>query len=159
MKILFLGLLLTTGLFAGVIYRADFPMGPDASVTPGSLCSSPNAYRYPEHIPYCNRNVSGDLKDDVFREYRELGYRLDPKQRKQYKIDHLIPLCAGGSNRQENLWPQHESIYALTDPLEPLACDKLKAGVIKQAELVQLIRQAKFDTRLVPKVMQYLRSL
>lgn len=159
MKALFLGLLISSGLFAEVIYKADFPQGPDASVTPGSLCSSPDAYRYPEHIPYCNRGVDRDSKDDVFRQYRSMGYRLDPKNRAQYKIDHLIPLCAGGSNREDNLWPQHESVYKITDPMEPLACDKLKAGVIKQAQLVELIIAAKHNLNLVPRTMQYLRSL
>lgn len=159
MKLLLLGLLISSGLYAEIIYRADFPQGPDATVTPGSLCTSPSSYRYPENIPYCERNVSRDLKEDVFREYRQLGYRLDPRQRGDYKIDHLIPLCAGGSNREDNLWPQHESVYTITDPMEPLACDKLKAGRIKQAEVVQLILQAKHDLRLVPRVMQYLNSL
>ena len=159
MKIMLLGLLISTGLFAEIIYKADFPLGPDPIVTPGSLCTSPDAYRYPERIPYCNRGVDREAKDDIFVNYRNMGYRLDPKNRTQYKIDHLIPLCAGGSNREDNLWPQHQSVYVITDPMEPLACDKLKIGAIKQAEVVQLILQAKHNLKLVPKTIQYLRSL
>src|SRR6202007_2139707 len=41
-------------------------VAPDSSYTPGHLCSpsDPNfkEYRYAEHIPYCNRNVTQQMK-------------------------------------------------------------------------------------------------
>jgi hypothetical protein len=154
--------LVLLGLSFSVIsanYAADFPSGPVIELTPGSLCTRPTEYRYPERIPYCERNVDTHQKEGIFREYRQLGYRLNPKDRKDYKIDHLIPLCAGGSNREDNLWPQHVSIYTQTDPLEGIGCEKLKSGRIKQSELIELILAAKKNLRLVPDTLSYLTRI
>jgi hypothetical protein len=159
MKLFILGLLVTLNAFGINSYKAEFPIGPDKELTPGSLCDRPDAYRYPERIPYCNRDVDSSLKNDVFKEYREDGFKLDPKDRQNYKIDHLIPLCAGGSNNENNLWPQHVSIYTQTDPLEGVGCEKLKQGLIKQAELIKLILSAKKDLGLVSENLKKLNSL
>lgn len=160
MKFIFLSLLISfSAISGGVVFKAEFPKGPDVSLTPGKLCDRPDTYRYPERIAYCNRDVDPTLKDDVFREYREQGFRLDPKNRGNYKIDHLIPLCAGGSNDETNLWPQHVTIYTQTDPLESLGCEKLKLGKIKQAQLVQMILSAKRDLTLVPRTLTFLTNL
>ncbi len=140
-------------------YIADYPRGPVPSVTPGRLCDRPDAYRYAERIPYSNRDVNPMLKEMIFREYRSLGFRLDPKRREDFKIDHLVPLCAGGSNEEDNLWPQHVTIFSQTDTLESLGCEKLKLGKIRQAQLVQLIVAAKRDLNLVPRTLSYLNSL
>ena len=64
-------------------------------------------------------------------------------QRSLFKIDHLIPLCLGGSNEASNLWPQHVKIYTETDPLEPYLCGLLQEGKITQAAAVQIIRTIK----------------
>lgn len=140
-------------------FIAEYPQGPDAVLTPGSLCDRPDEYRYRERIPYCSRDVDTRIKEDVFREYRQNGFRLDPRKRRDYKVDHLIPLCAGGSNRENNLWPQHVSIYTKTDPLESIGCEKLKAGRIKQQKLVQMILDAKRNLRLVPQTLRALQRL
>jgi len=63
--------------------------------------------------------------------------------RKDFKIDHFIPLCAGGSNDPSNLWPQHKSVYEITDPVEPLICAKMAAGKLDQAYAIKLITTAK----------------
>src|SRR5688572_28997380 len=87
-----------------------YPKNPDPKLTPGSLCDVPSSYRYPEQIPYCERDVNSYFKEIIFSNYRrELGYRLNG-ERSTFKIDHFIPLCAGGSNREDNLWPQHVSV-------------------------------------------------
>jgi len=125
--------------------RTEYPSRPDGRLTPGELCHTPDTYRYPERIAYCERDVSTDQKDQIFESYRRLGYRLNPAHRSSYKIDHYIPLCAGGSNDNENLWPQHRSVYILTDTLEKLACERLAMGVISQREVVSLIMTAKND--------------
>lgn len=159
MKFLFLALCISLNVFAEVKYKGEFPTGPDADLTPGSLCDRPDAYRYSERIPYCNRNVDSSLKADIFQEYRLNGYRLDPKKRQDYKIDHLIPLCAGGSNREDNLWPQHKTVYELTDALESVGCEKMKAGALKQAEFIKRLLAAKKDLSLVDETLEYLNSL
>lgn len=159
MKLFIIGLILCSSLFASGEYKAEYPQGPLTDLTPGSLCDRPDAYRYAERVPYCNRDVDSSLKAEIFQEYRNEGFRLDPSQRSSYKIDHLIPLCAGGSNREDNLWPQHKSVYEITDPLEPAACDAMKAGKIKQAEVVKLILAAKRDLKLVKKTVNYFHDL
>lgn len=140
-------------------FKGEFPKSPIEKLTPGSLCHRPNAYRYPEKIPYCNRDVDSATKREIFKVYRNEGYRLNPKERSRYKIDHLIPLCAGGSNNEDNLWPQHITVYTITDSLEGIGCEKLKIGRIKQLELVNLILDAKHDLSLVPRTLKYLNSI
>lgn len=94
-----------------------------------------------------------------FEDYRGLGFVLPTNDRGSYKIDHYIPLCAGGSNSTENLWPQHKSVYEITDPIEPLLCEKMSEGRLKQAEAVQLIKKVKNDLSKADEVMDYLNRL
>ena len=147
-------------LHATLIAQAGnpFPRVPNLSVTPGALCETPSRLRYPEQIAYCERDVSSWTKELVFIAYRDLGFSLSG-ERSRYKVDHFIPLCAGGSNEIENLWPQYDTVSALTDPLEPLACEVLSKGKITQKDLVALVMKAKLNTKEVPKLMQHLRRL
>jgi hypothetical protein len=134
-------------------------MGPDGQLTPGSLCDNPSEYRYPEKIAYCERDVSPETKDYVFKEYQKvLGFALGDRH-VNYKVDHFIPLCAGGSNHENNLWPQHVSVYTKTDPMEELACKKLSLGKIKQKDLIALLKSVKRNLSLLPQVMQKLNTL
>lgn len=135
-----------------------FPRVPDLSVTPGALCSTPSRLRYPEQIAYCERDVNSWTKKLVFITYRDLGFSLSG-ERSRYKVDHFIPLCAGGSNEIANLWPQYDTISKLTDPLEPLACKVLEKGKITQKAVIDLIMQAKLNTKEVPRIMQQLSRL
>ena len=134
-------------------------MGPDARLTPGELCSTPTAHRYPEQINYCERDVVYEMKMEVFDLYRAAGYKLNPGDRNKYKIDHYIPLCAGGANTVENLWPQHYSIYAITDSIEELACAKLKLGKLTQAKTVEILKKVKNNLSLAPEVTKTLQAI
>ncbi len=140
--------------FAGNAY----PRGPDVNLTPGSLCNSPTAHRYPEQIPYCERDVNSATKELVFINYRKLGYSLSG-DRGQYKVDHYIPLCAGGSNNENNLWPQYHTISERTDMIEMRGCEVLALGKITQKELVGLVMKAKLDLSEAPTVLKYLNKL
>lgn len=135
-----------------------YPKFPEASLTPGSLCDTPDRYRHPEQVPYCERNVNSFLKETVFLAYKKYGYRLS-SDRTNYKIDHFIPLCFGGSNYQNNLWPQHLSVSAITDPVEAIGCDKLGQGLISHQEALDLIVKAKLNLSEAPKIFKYLKSL
>ncbi len=135
-----------------------YPRSPDAGLTPGSLCLSPDSHRYPEQIPYCERDVSWANKELVFINYRKLGFSLSG-DRGQYKIDHLIPLCAGGSNNDNNLWPQYRTISARTDLIEMWGCEVLAKGKITQKELVELVLKAKLDLKEAPAIEKYLKKL
>ena len=59
-------LFLILSVFAFNALALDFPKGPDSQVTPGALCTSPSSYRYAEQIPYCERDVSTQLKGEIF---------------------------------------------------------------------------------------------
>lgn len=138
----------------------QFPLGPDPKMTPGALCTTGQTHRYPEGILYCDRDVARDLKRDLFRRYDvNLGYETQTLPLGDFKIDHFYPLCAGGANSAENLWPQHKSVYEITDPVEPLICQKMSEGVLKQAEAIQLVRKAKLDISQTPAVLKYLNGL
>lgn len=138
---------------------ADYPMGPDARLTTGTLCTAPTEHRYSEQIPYCERDVATSTKNDIFVAYRRLGYLLPSNTRADYKIDHYIPLCMGGSNQTNNLWPQHVTIYSQTDTLEEAICDKMKAGRMKQVDGVKMIRAVKNNLSLIPQAIAQLNRL
>ena len=155
-------LILVTGLFSTNSFadNGKFPLGPNATVTPGEICTQSNTFRYPEHIKYCNRNVDSGLKRDIIADYdRKFGYSIESMDRQDFKIDHYIPLCMGGGNDRDNLWPQHKSVYTITDPVEPLACQRMAEGKLLQAKAIELIKKAKNDLSTVPDVMNYLTNL
>jgi len=137
--------------------EAKFPKGPDSALTPGSLCDHPSRYRYAERIAYCERKVSDGLKDQIIEKYdRLLGFRVESMRRGDFKIDHFFPLCAGGSNNADNLWPQHKSVFTITDPLEQLVCEEMSRGRIKQAEAIKIIIRGKNNLSEVPKLINQL---
>lgn len=139
---------------------APFPQNPDPNLTPGSLCTHPTEYRYPEHIPYCNRDVDKDEKAKIIRIYdAQLGYQIESMDRQDFKIDHYIPLCAGGSNDATNLWPQHKSVYEITDPLEPAICDLMAQGKLKQKDAIEFIHEGKNDLSKVPAILKTLENM
>ena len=137
-----------------------YPSGPQPSLTPGSLCTTPDTRRYPEKIAYCERNVESDLKDHIVKKYdATFGYRIGSIGRQNFKIDHYIPLCMGGSNAEENLWPQHPSVYVITDPIEPLLCNQMAKGLMKQSDAVRLIKLVKNDLSQAPRILQSLKEM
>jgi hypothetical protein len=156
-NILWLIVLLTNFSFAQGIN--EYPKSPLVDLTPGSLCDQPTRYRYPENIAYCERNVTTIRKAEIFEAYRRRGFILSPSQRSSYKIDHLIPLCAGGSNNNENLWPQHISVGQFTDDLERLGCEKMALGLLTQAKFIAMIKQAKNDVSEASEIRRELMEL
>ena len=125
--------------------NSAYPIQPDLTITPGVLCASADTYRYPEHIKYCNRSVSTGTKNAVIETYDQtFSFTIESMQRTDFKIDHFIPLCMGGANERGNLWPQHKSVYALTDPMEMTLCQLLASAKITQAAAIEKIKYAKF---------------
>ncbi len=140
-------------LLALPVMGGDYPSGPDPVMTPGTLCTHPDSRRYPEKIPYCKRDVSSAEKKQIFKHYDEArGFRTRELPRDDFKIDHYIPLCMGGSNDERNLWPQHESIYVLTDRSEDLLCQHMEAGIMSQSEAVATIRELKAHPETGPEL-------
>jgi|GEM_PF-396381 len=137
-----------------------FPKGPIESTTPGTLCEFSPIRRYPENIVYCERNVDTQLKKQIIKMYDEkFGYSIRQMNRGEFKIDHYIPLSIGGSNSIDNLWPQHKSVYMITDELEGLVFTKISEGRIKQADAIRVIREAKNNLDRVPELEHYVRGL
>lgn len=121
-----------------------YPLYPHPELTPGTTCSQPSEYRYPEKIAYCKRKVDTTTKWEIIAEYDQTyGYEISKMDRQQFKIDHYIPLCMGGSNEVSNLWPQHKTVFELTDPLEQELCQELAEGKIKQKDAIEKIKFAK----------------
>jgi len=121
-----------------------YPLFPVESMTPGTACQNPSEYRYPEHIPYCIRSVSSALKKKIIKTYdKTFHYTIGSMPRNDFKIDHYIPLCMGGSNDIANLWPQHKSVYIHTDDLEQKLCLYMEQGRMKQVEAISYIKLVK----------------
>lgn len=152
--------ILTLILVSGAIASERYPKGPIESVTPGSLCEDSPIRRYPEGIVYCERDVDTQLKREIIKMYdRQFGYSIGQMNRMDFKIDHFIPLSIGGSNEITNLWPQHKSVYEVTDELEHLLSQKISAGLIKQDDAVRVIREAKHNLDRVPELIDYVQGL
>lgn len=138
----------------------NYPTNPNPTLTPGAICEGSDVHRYPENIVYCDRNVDSKLKNAVILQYdQELGFHIRQMNRGDFKIDHFIPLSIGGANSKENLWPQHKSVYTITDPLEQLLFDRIKEGRIKQAEAIRVIREAKLNLDRVPELIDYVQAM
>lgn len=154
--VLVLSLVISSIAFAG----DKFPKAPVDTVTPGELCTDSPVHRYPENIVYCERNVDTQTKNQVIKMYDEkFGYSIRQMNRGDFKIDHFIPLSIGGSNSIENLWPQHKSVYTVTDNLEHLLFQKISEGRIKQAEAIRVIREGKTNLDRVPELFHYVEGM
>jgi hypothetical protein len=85
-----------------VVPAFAFDVRPDPDSTEGSVridgrdiamtCGHAKEHRGP---------MTADRRDEVL-----LRYGLPPGTHPDYEIDHLIPLCLGGSDDPSNLWPQ-----------------------------------------------------
>ena len=132
-------LLATQAVLAAPIAALGTRVGPDQSFTPGHLCTTadPNfkEYRYAEHIPYCQRNVTQQMKQQV-----AAHYGIAQADWGNYEFDHLLPLAIGGDSSVDNLWPQPRGNPDGSDGKDKLELDlynQMKAGTITQAEAVR----------------------
>jgi hypothetical protein len=141
---MFLTLLLAFSTLLPPIADASFPFTPHEEITTGSLCTTSDQdfreFRYKERIPYCKRSVSSSEKRKIYE-----SYGVAVHCRKEYTIDHFIPLSLGGTNHANNLWPEHKSVKSLRKNLEFELFQKLEAGRITQQEAVEAIIEAKFN--------------
>ena len=60
-------------------------------------------------------------------------------------VDHFIPLSIGGTNRRENLWPEHKDIKNLRKNLELDLFEDVRDGKLTQSEAIRRIREAKLN--------------
>lgn len=138
---------------------AQFPIHPNEDLTPGHACDYPTTYRYPEHIPYCERNVDNTTKAKIIQTYdAQLGFQVGKMNRQDFKIDHYLPLCMGGANSSDNLWPQHKSIYPTTDIIEDKICQLMAKGKMLQREAFAHIRRVKNNLDEAPTLLKDLNA-
>jgi hypothetical protein len=84
--------------------------------------------------------MTADRRDEVL-----IRYGLRPGQHPDYEIDHLIPLCLGGSDDFANLWPQPRRSIEVTwnaeakDRLERLLCEMVCDGQLDLATAQEAI--------------------
>ncbi len=120
----------------------EAPLRPNPEVTSGDLCTPQDGdfegFRYRENIPTCYRDVSREVKADIYE-----SYGVPEKCRRQYTVDHYIPLSLGGSNQPANLWPEHKDIKATRQNLEQNLYTQVRAGLISQRQALEVIVQAK----------------
>lgn len=91
-----------------------------------------------EAVAYHRGPLRSARRDEILRRYG-----LPPGTHPDYEIDHLIPLCLGGSDDPSNLWPQPRRSIEKTwnaeakDRLERLMCNLVCAGQIDIATAQQ----------------------
>lgn len=130
---------------ASFIGKFEIPDGPNPQKTPGALCQHGRP-RYDQKITYCDRNVSSHTKQEIIAQYdEEFGFEIRQLPRGDFKIDHFIPLSIGGSNDISNLWPQHKTVYTITDPIESHVANLIAAGKISQADAIQAVKDCKLN--------------
>jgi hypothetical protein len=136
-------LFLSVFLLTLPIISFAYPKRPNFKISPGKICTTKDpdfsTFRYDEQIPYCQRHVEWETKAEVLREY---GVPL--KNRKQYIIDHIIPLSIGGSNSIKNLWPEHLNVKRELGSIEDDVFLAVRDGLITQEEAIIRIMKAKF---------------
>ena len=137
-----MGKLISLVILTFFLTAFEYPKIPDHKYTPGHLCSildyDFDRLRYDEQIPYCERKVSWAKKQVVYD-----AYGVPEEDRKNYTIDHFIPLSLGGSNHISNLWPEHREVKATRYWLEWDTYLAIEHGEITQREAIEIIVRAK----------------
>ncbi len=140
-------LLCWNGAFALDLVRADIPINPDVSKTPGEFCSQQDKdffeLRYNEKMPYCDRNVDQWKKNRIYK-----AYTIPADCRHRYTVDHLVPLSLGGNNAEENLWPEHVLVKRTRQQLEQDLYEAVQRNELKSHEAVQILLEAKLKLQL-----------
>jgi hypothetical protein len=112
---------------------------PDENLTGGAA-----SIRTRERIAACGH--AKDNRGQMTRERHDevlKRYGLPPGTHPDYEIDHLIPLCLGGSDDPSNLWPQPKRRIEATwnaeakDRLEGKICKMVCAGQINEISTAQ----------------------
>lgn len=129
---LLLGVLLLCSAESSCAQADNSAFLPDSKLTPGDTLDV--TLQDIRTIGYSSkvRNVPIAVKREVYALYG-VHYTGPGK----YEVDHLIPLCLGGSNSVRNLWPESY----LTTPWNAHVKDRL------ESRLLALVREGKVDLK------------
>jgi hypothetical protein len=133
---------LSMGILVAILahsFECTWAVGPLPEVTPGLICTVEDpdfdGLVYSEKIPHCKRNVSESDKRRVAASYGN----VPRPEWKNYEFDHLIPLCAGGSNDLRNIWMQPIEEALSKDKLEVQICNGLRSGTMTHETALQKV--------------------
>ena len=128
---------LIVALFCAALPRAVGADMPNHAVTPGDVAQRDEAVVCRLGEARRERAVSYRTRDRVY-----LAYGIPRGQRKGlYRIDHLIPLELGGSNRPSNLWPQTYADSKRKDRVEGELHEAVCTGAMTLAAAQRAIAQ------------------
>jgi hypothetical protein len=117
-----------------------YPKIPKIWLAPGEFCTENDrdfiGYQYPDRVARCKRNVSYQTKNKICRLYGVYD-------RRDYTVDHIIPLSLGGSNSEKNLWCQSRKI--ITASLEFYYYRMVRDGKMRHAFAIHALMAWKFD--------------
>lgn len=84
----------------------NYPLYPKRSLTPGDIDRKLTQEYLCSHSTKERRNVPEARKKFVYKQYK-VAY---PQPKGSYELDHFISLCLGGTNSEDNLWPQGKDL-------------------------------------------------
>lgn len=85
-----------------------------------------------------HRHTTRSMKERVYRRYG-----IYHRSTGEYQIDHLVPLCLGGADSEDNLWPQSYHVFwnaRHKDRLEQTICRMVCWGGYDLREAQRKIR-------------------
>ena len=106
---MWLGVILISAALANVGWRIpawaqELLVRPDDVLTPGAIASTDTAdvCGIVDGLSYSkrHRHTISELKREIYEEYH-----VD-RAGQDFEVDHRVPLCLGGADARENLWPQ-----------------------------------------------------
>ena len=128
-KIVLAAIAMVIGLLA-IAPVGAFEVLPDKNLTGGSVRTGDRDAAC-GHAKESRGWMNAAKRDEILRRYGQ-----PPGTHPDYEIDHLIPLCLGGSDDPSNLWPQPRRSIEETwnaeakDRLERLMCEMVCDGQI-----------------------------
>ena len=120
---------------------ADTTIVPDPVLTPGQARTA-NIGEVCSTSTRELRHWSRERDDHIMREYG-----LPAGTHPQYEVDHLVPLCLGGSDSDSNLWPEPRRSIEPTwnaerkDELEARMCSLVCSGQLDVVEAQRTITE------------------
>ena len=139
-------LALGLSLFFGTNAGPQEALVPNTKLTPGRVAASDKD----------RQGVTIAMEQKVFRRCH-----LPWERRREFKIDHLIPLELGGADTIDNLWPQkiRAKPYgaARKELLTEVLLQKIRAGKMTLAQAQEEIRRDWIDAFVDHIGMVYLR--